>query len=206
MSPLLVTMLALAAPDLARGKALFAERCAVCHGETGAGDGTVAASLSPPPADFTRARFSTDRLLHVLREGVPGTAMPAQPGLAPADRAALIAWVQSLGPKAAPPKAPAPVLALGENVFSIRCSACHGTFADGSGPSASRVGRPPTDFTRKQPTKERIVDVLTHGIRGTAMTPMRRLLSDAELDGVVAYLQSVYGRNVATGAAAESGP
>jgi mono/diheme cytochrome c family protein len=204
MMPLVVTLLTLAAPDLARGKALFAERCAVCHGEAGAGDGTVAASLSPPPADFTRARFSTERLVQVLRDGVPGTAMPAQPGLVATDRAALVAYVQSLGPKAPPPKASPSALSLGENVFAIRCSACHGSFADGQGAAASRVGRPPTDFTRKQPTKERIVDVLTHGIRGTAMTPMRRLLSDAELDGVVAYLQSVYGRDVATGTPAEA--
>jgi mono/diheme cytochrome c family protein len=206
MSPMLLTLLTLAAPDVARGQALFAERCAVCHGETGAGDGAVATSLSPPPADFTRARFSTERLVHVLREGVPGTAMPAQPGLVAADRAALIAYVQSLGPKTPPPKASATTLALGENVFAIRCSACHGAFADGQGAAAGRVGRPPTDFTRKQPTRERIVDVLTSGIRGTAMTPMRRLVSDAELDGVVAYLQSVYGRNVATGTPAEAAP
>ncbi|MDX2011902.1 MAG: c-type cytochrome [Myxococcaceae bacterium] len=206
MSPLLVTLLTLAAPDVARGKALFAERCAVCHGDTGAGDGVVAASLSPPPADFTRARFSTGRLLHVLREGVPGTAMPAQPGLAPADRAALIAYVQSLGPRTPPPRPPAKLATLGENVFSIRCSACHGAFADGAGPSASHVGRPPTDFTRKQPTRERIVDVLTHGIRGTAMTPMRRLLSDTELEGVVAFIQSVYGRNTATGVESDQAP
>jgi mono/diheme cytochrome c family protein len=201
---MLLTLLTLAAPEVSRGRALFAERCAVCHGETGAGDGAVATSLSPPPADFTRARFSTERLVHVLREGVPGTAMPAQPGLVAGDRAALIAYVQSLGPQTPPPKATPATLALGENVFAIRCSACHGAFADGQGVAAGRVGRPPTDFTRKQPTRERIVDVLTNGIRGTAMTPMRRLLSDAELDGVVAYLQSVYGRDVATGTPAEA--
>jgi mono/diheme cytochrome c family protein len=176
----------------------------VCHGEKGAGDGAVAASLSPPPADFTRARFTTERLVHVLRNGVPGTAMPAQADLSPTDRDALIGFVQSLGPSTPPARAAADTRTLGENVFAIRCSACHGALADGAGRAASRLGRPPTDFTNKQPTRQRIVDVLEHGIRGTAMTPMRRLLSDAELDGLVAFIQSVYGRNVATGIRAES--
>ncbi len=35
------------------GRALFAENCAVCHGETGRGDGPAAAGLTPPPNDLT---------------------------------------------------------------------------------------------------------------------------------------------------------
>ncbi|HEY1086542.1 MAG TPA: cytochrome c, partial [Archangium sp.] len=95
-------------------------------------------------------------------------------------------------------------IALGENVFAIRCSACHGVNADGEGQAASRIGRRPTDFTRKQPTKERIMDVLAKGVPGTAMTPMKRLVSDAEVEGLVAFVQSVYGRNLVTGERAEA--
>jgi len=36
------------------GAALFAENCAACHGATAAGDGPVAASLDPKPADLRR--------------------------------------------------------------------------------------------------------------------------------------------------------
>jgi len=36
------------------GAALYRVHCASCHGETGEGNGPVAASLSPPPADLTR--------------------------------------------------------------------------------------------------------------------------------------------------------
>lgn len=204
MIPMLLLALSLGAPDLERGKALYAQRCAVCHGESGQGDGVVAASLTPRPANFTQARFSTERLITVMREGVPGTTMPAQTDLSATDRGALIAFVQSLGPAKAPAKGEAKQLALGENVFSIRCSACHGLNADGEGQAASRIGRRPTDFTRKQPTKERIVDVLAKGVPGTAMTPMKRLVSDAEVEGLVAFIQSVYGRNLVTGERAEA--
>jgi mono/diheme cytochrome c family protein len=37
-----------------RGAAAFAQRCAVCHGAGGAGDGPAAAALDPPPADLRR--------------------------------------------------------------------------------------------------------------------------------------------------------
>lgn len=204
MIPFLLVALTLGAPDLARGKALFAQRCAVCHGDAGLADGVVAASLTPRPANLTQARFSTERLVAVMREGVPGTTMPAQADLSALDRAALIAFVQSLGPASPPARGDPKPLALGENVFAIRCSACHGMNADGEGQAASRVGRRPTDFTRKQPTKARVVEVLEQGVPGTAMTPMRRLVSDQEVEGLVAFIQSVYGRNLMTGDRAEA--
>jgi mono/diheme cytochrome c family protein len=39
--------------DEARGEVLFSRYCASCHGVSGRGDGPVAASLQPPPADLT---------------------------------------------------------------------------------------------------------------------------------------------------------
>jgi mono/diheme cytochrome c family protein len=38
----------------ASGAALFAKHCAACHGATAAGDGPVASSLDPRPADLRR--------------------------------------------------------------------------------------------------------------------------------------------------------
>lgn len=40
------------ADSIARGEALFAQNCVVCHGANGEGDGPLAASLKPPPADL----------------------------------------------------------------------------------------------------------------------------------------------------------
>ncbi len=40
---------------LAEGEALYQANCASCHGASGQGDGPVAASLQPPPANLARA-------------------------------------------------------------------------------------------------------------------------------------------------------
>lgn len=200
MSWLALVLVLAAEPEsgLARGKVLFAQRCAVCHGEAGKGDGVTAKALKPPPADLSAARFDPRHLEHVLWAGVPGTAMPSQQDLTPVDRAALVAFVASLAPEA-PPLPKADELAFGKDVYEIRCAACHGAGGDGSGPARVRFTRPPADFTRKQPTRERIVQVLEQGVPGTAMTPMRRLLSARELDALVAWLQARYGANAAVG-------
>lgn len=51
---LLVATTALAADPVDPGKAAFAQYCSSCHGEGGKGDGPVADSLTPKPADLTQ--------------------------------------------------------------------------------------------------------------------------------------------------------
>ena len=63
---------------LASGQALFAEHCAACHGPRGQGDGY--AGLTPPPADLTSPKASTQlapQLIRTVHEGRPNTAMGA---------------------------------------------------------------------------------------------------------------------------------
>ena len=65
----------------AHGRALFLQHCALCHGERADGRGVRQQALSTPPRDFTdpawRARTSPRQVFHVIREGSPGTPMPA---------------------------------------------------------------------------------------------------------------------------------
>jgi high-affinity iron transporter len=68
-------------PDPARGAALFAERCSVCHGAVGLGDGPAGVGLEPPPANMRDAArmdlLSLYDLYNSIGLGVEGTDMPA---------------------------------------------------------------------------------------------------------------------------------
>lgn len=68
-------------PDPARGAALFAQHCSVCHGEQGIGDGPAGVGLEPPPANMQdaarMARLSLYDLYNSIGLGVEGTDMPA---------------------------------------------------------------------------------------------------------------------------------
>jgi mono/diheme cytochrome c family protein len=43
--------------DLGKGKALYEERCLLCHGPKGNGKGQGAIALNPKPADYTQKKF-----------------------------------------------------------------------------------------------------------------------------------------------------
>ena len=74
--------------DLAKGQAVYQERCVQCHGISGDGDGPAAKFLYPRPRDYRKGLFkftSTPYGLRPLRSdlertiqaGVRGTSMPA---------------------------------------------------------------------------------------------------------------------------------
>lgn len=72
--------IAATAESLAIGKQLFATNCAVCHGETGEGDGPAAAGLEKPPANLHAAHVqenSDGALFYIISHGRPETPMPA---------------------------------------------------------------------------------------------------------------------------------
>jgi putative copper resistance protein D len=67
------------AEPIARGRALFGEHCALCHGPEGRGDGPAAASLAVKPADLAEHFFHHREgdILWKLKHGAAGTPMPA---------------------------------------------------------------------------------------------------------------------------------
>lgn len=78
------------APDLQRGKVLYAANCASCHGSTGDGRGPDAKGLDPAPIAFRDADRARQRSLfgiyQVLENGVDGTAMQSFADLPAGDR------------------------------------------------------------------------------------------------------------------------
>ncbi len=88
------------APDFARGRTLYAQNCASCHGMNGDGKGPIAVDMDPPPiafADEARARErSIFALYQVIEQGLDGTSMASFASLPPQDRWALAFYSGSL--------------------------------------------------------------------------------------------------------------
>jgi mono/diheme cytochrome c family protein len=153
-----------------RGARIYARSCAACHGRAGRGDGPGAADLDPAPRDLAEEgiRFRStptgeaprgEDIARTIREGLPGTAMPAFGELLSGEEIeALIAFVDELRggeiarapvPLAIPPLPPADPAAIAEGraIYLVTgCASCHGLDGSGRGPSASAMsddrGRP----------------------------------------------------------------
>ncbi|WP_236685868.1 FTR1 family protein [Pseudoxanthomonas suwonensis] len=95
-----IPLLPTAPPHFGRGRELYAQLCASCHGPAGAGDGPASAGLDPPPIDFTDEARARERsvfaLYQVIDQGLEGTSMISYAGLPVEDRWALATYVGAL--------------------------------------------------------------------------------------------------------------
>jgi mono/diheme cytochrome c family protein len=70
-------------PDLLnKGKMLFEQSCAPCHGSKGDGKGPAGAVLKPPPTDFTLplkdwpyTKGNLQKIFEVITKGIPNSSM-----------------------------------------------------------------------------------------------------------------------------------
>ena len=108
-----VTLLALLACDGGGGvppvdaiprdqaRRLYVDRCAICHGVAGDGQGPRRGSLHATPQDFRqlvwRRSATLDGVRDAIRDGRPGTDMPAWKALGEAEIAGLAEYVLSIG-------------------------------------------------------------------------------------------------------------
>jgi cytochrome c oxidase cbb3-type subunit 3 len=81
-----------------RGKRLFEGNCAFCHGADGTGKNWIGSFLEPHPRNLTDANVMSGmtrlRLTMTIREGLPGTSMPAWKSvLSDAEIRAIVAYV-----------------------------------------------------------------------------------------------------------------
>lgn len=83
------------------GAAIYKSKCAICHGRGGKGDGPVAVSLRPRPADLTDtariARLSDDSLVQFISNGSKGMA-GFKGALTPEQIRQVVAFIRALKP------------------------------------------------------------------------------------------------------------
>jgi DMSO reductase family type II enzyme heme b subunit len=92
-------------------------------------------------------------------------------------------------------------VAAGKAIYAARCEACHGAEGKGDGPGAEVMIPRPRDFTigafkvrttesGEAPTDADLTKVIGDGMPGTTMPAWRGILSDAQIQQVVAYLKT----------------
>ena len=132
------------------GVRVYAQRCAVCHGPDGRGNGPAAPSLIPRPRDFTLGQYTykstpagqppTDAdLISVVADGLRASSMPSwRDLLSDEEIRAVVGHIKSLSTAFAGPPIAAPAtaarqerdaagIARGRTAYEARgCAACHG--------------------------------------------------------------------------------
>jgi high-affinity iron transporter len=87
---------AIAAP----GEGLYLQRCAACHGPTGASNGVLTDALTRLPVELSSFAWQVERsdaqIAEAIRNGVAATAMPASRDLQDSDVHALVAHVRAM--------------------------------------------------------------------------------------------------------------
>jgi len=227
------------APDLgteeqrAAGELVYAKYCAQCHGDQGDGQGIAAPFLRPAPRDFTSGKYKvrstptgylpTDEdLRRSIREGLPGTGMPAFPILTDTQVRDVIYHLKSFAPDFEDPNAYAETIPIPDppafsedsletgfqTYVEIGCARCHGESGRGDGRSAPTLRDdwghfiPPADLTmpwtfRGGGSREAIYRSISTGLYGTPMAGFADGLTEEQrwqiVDWIVAQAREVGG-------------
>lgn len=170
------------------GRRLYGLRCASCHGASL--EGGIGPSLGS--RDFLGA-VDDEYLYRAIVEGRPSTAMPAWRHLRAEDVAALIAYLQEIGPSAPielDTAVPQGDYVVGEVHYRMSCASCHGI--EGEGATGPQLANP---VFLSSVSDAQLYHWIGHGRAGTAMKGFLRdeqgpvELRPDQIGDVIAYLR-----------------
>lgn len=93
------TQVAAAEPSLELGKKVYTDRCVMCHGESGKGDGPAGKVLNPAPRDHTDKAYMstlTDEQIRTTVADGKGAMPPHKALLTDAELTSVVMYVRSL--------------------------------------------------------------------------------------------------------------
>ncbi len=201
----------------ATGATVYAEHCAICHGDTGKGDGPEAKRFTAAPRDFIKGEYrfrstgsgklpTDDDLRRSVVAGLGGTGMVPQNHLNDTEVEAVIDFIKSMNPGFADeprakivklPKAPEVVdLSRGREVYGeAGCDGCHGDTGRGDGRSAADLSIAPTNLARHPlkggSTAADILRSVVTGLNGTPMPSYHLLFDDDDMWHLAHYVESL---------------
>lgn len=179
-------------PNPANGEALYAEKCAPCHGSAGKGDGPQANQLPNPPAalgtsEIARQSTPADWYTLVTQGNLDRFMPPFNNSLNERQRWDVIAYVYSLS-------TPPGTIAQGDELYQANCASCHGPQGQGDGTQAATLETQPTDFTDQafmaEKSAQALYQAITEGIP-PEMPSYSETLNEDERWALTTYLRSL---------------
>lgn len=198
--------------DLANGAAVYVERCSLCHGNAGLGEGLIPLAIDDyPSTNLLEAQYAHTKeevRQAVLLGGSEGAMSEFSPRwaeeLTEQDVDAVADFVMHLredkNSALSLIEGVETTLRLsaisGKQVYQARCVLCHGVEGKGDGKMSKIIKEPPPfDLTASVVPPEYITLIVYEGGealgRSKQMPPWKDTLHAAELESVVLYLQTL---------------
>ncbi len=194
------------------GAQVFQERCSLCHGSDGMGEGVLPLSLKDyPNTNLLEVKQATDeaKTREIIIHG--GGYKDIGPEMPPWGDELTVSQLESvvkfisflkkdmegglklLHEQAANIK---PSLKVGRSVFQGRCALCHGKYGMGDGKMARIIKNPPPfNLTLSRAPDNYLKMIITKGgekmARSPRMPPWVGTLTDGEIDSVIMYIKTL---------------
>lgn len=196
-------------PTVAWGATVYLERCALCHGGAGAGDGTLPSSVEGyPDTSLLESSLAT---LPAIREAVVwGGSTGKQSPLSPPwgdeltwseiESVSLFTEVLLSNPNSAKAllaqasdNSSKEMEHLGRSLFESRCALCHGQYGEGNGRMAKVIKNPPPyNLTKSVVPEHYLKMIITNGGesvgRSVQMPPWKDEFTGEQIDAVISYI------------------
>jgi len=197
--------------SLRLGAQLFQQRCAICHGSDGLGEGVLSMSIANyPNTNLLLPRVSTDST-SIRRAIVEGPLFadisPFMPPWSDAmseseidavtlfvvylrqDLSAAIVYAREAA-RLMPPSA-----RIGRALFLGRCATCHGADGAGGGRLAVRLQPRPSNLAISQAVDAYLSSIINLGgaalLRSPAMPPWRGEFSETEIESIILHIHAL---------------
>ncbi len=199
-------------PTAQQGARVYQQRCELCHGSKGMGEGALALTLKNyPDTSLLRPKYQTD-INSVRQQIIFGGSQGQMHQLSPpwgdeltwTEIESVTIFIATLreDQKAAfellskEVKHQKPTLKLGRLTFKNRCALCHGADGEGNGKMARIIKNPPPfNLTYSMMPDEYLIDMISKGGQGMQrsprMPPFGGDLSENEIKSVVKHIKTL---------------
>ncbi len=186
-----------AGPQAIRPALIYHNYCSVCHGDKGDGRSHAETSMEPAPKNFTDPEvaksLSRERMINSVTHGLPNTAMAGWKNqLSDKEIAAVVDYVREVFM----PAVGAGDVNPGKKIYAHTCSVCHGDDGKSAKWGSNLLAKRPRNFTseasRRELSRARMINSVTHGVPKTPMVGYESQLSPQEIEQVVDYIRLAF--------------